>query len=380
MIVHVITNFTARSGAEVMLCRLLRVAGPERVVVAPVMEVSDDLRGLAGNPAVVFRPQHGRSVFGMVRAVFGLARLIRAEKPDAVVCWMYHAMVVGGLATRLAGLGTPLVWNVRQSLDDRGSLTVSTRAAVWLTRLLSRLPDGIIFNARRAEEQHRTYGYAARRSAVIPNGFDLPELRERPAAPARVFGIAGRFHPQKDHETFFRAAGLAFARNPDLRFAAAGAGMDWSNPEVAALVDAAGLPRDRVDLAGPVTDMAAWYRRIDALVLSSRTEGFPNVVAEAMSHGRPVVATDVGDAAAIVGGTGFVVAPRDPAALAGALVEMAALSPAAYADRAAAARRRIEDEYALPAIARRYDEFLRQCRAGRAPAPLATLSEGNGKP
>lgn len=47
--------------------------------------------------------------------------------------------------------------------------------------------------------------------------------------------------------------------------------------------------------------MPEFYQSIDLLVLSSRTEGFPNVIAEAMSFGKPIVTTDVGDAAAVAG-------------------------------------------------------------------------------
>ena len=82
------------------------------------------------------------------------------------------------------------------------------------------------------------------------------------------------------------------------------------------MMAAAGLPEAAIELRGQVDDMAAFYRDIDVLVLSSRTEGFPNVVAEAMSHGKPVVTTDVGDAALVVGDTGVVVPPRNEQALA----------------------------------------------------------------
>ena len=134
--------------------------------------------------------------------------------------------------------------------------------------------------------------------------------------------------------------------------------MSSDNPLVSKLIESTGLAREAVELCGQVDNMAEFYREIDVLVLSSRTEGFPNVVAEAMSYGKPVVTTDVGDAAAIIGGDGIVVPPRNLEALAGAMRNMLDLSPADYTAMATAAKSRIEREYALPAIARRYDEFL----------------------
>ena len=77
-----------------------------------------------------------------------------------------------------------------------------------------------------------------------------------------------------------------------------------------------------------------------------------------MSYGKPVVTTDVGDAAAVVGDTGFVVPPRNPEALAVAMRSMLDLSPESYAGRARAARDRVQAEYALPAIIEKYRSFV----------------------
>lgn len=380
MILHVITNFSARSGAEAMLCRLLRLAPPARVMVAPLMSVTDEMRRFAENPDVIYAPQGARSPLGFPGAVLGLSRLIRREKPEAVVCWMYHAMAAGVLAARLAGNKVPVIWNVRQSLDDPASLTRSTRLAVRMTRALSGVPDGIIFNADRARDLHAAYGFRNDNVVVIPNGFDLPTLEAEPPRRATVFGIAGRFHPQKDYETFFRAAAIAAAQAPEIRFAAAGRGVEWSNPAVAELVAQAGLPADRITLQGGVEDMAGFYRSIDALVLSSRTEGFPNVIAEAMSHARPAITTDVGDSASIVGRTGMVVPPRDPQALAASILAMHALDPASYADLSGAARLRVEENYSLQKVARRYDDFIASCRDRTVSAAVQPISKKDGAP
>jgi glycosyltransferase involved in cell wall biosynthesis len=173
-----------------------------------------------------------------------------------------------------------------------------------------------------------------------------------------TFGIAARFHPQKDHETFFRAAAEVLKTHPGARFVAAGKGLTAKNPGVAALVGAARVPSEALDLRDEVANMAEFYQSIDALCLSSRTEGFPNVIAEAMSHGRPAVTTDVGDAAAIVADAGFVAPPKDPMALAAAMRRILDLDPEAYASLARRARSRIETHYSLDRVAAHYAAFL----------------------
>jgi glycosyltransferase involved in cell wall biosynthesis len=358
MIMHVITNFTGRAGAETMLARLLNASSDPRVMVVPLIGVSEANRAIVKNPAVVYAPLNAAAPWRIPGAIVRLAGLIRREKPRVLLCWMYHAMAVGSLAARLSGTGVPVVWNVRQSLDDPASFSRSTRIALSVTRRLSNMPDGIIYNSSRARRLHAAYGYADAEATVIPNGFELPELAGPRPREARLFGLVGRFHPQKDHETFFKAAAIAAGAAPDMRFATAGEGVTADSPAIAALLTAAGLAPERIDMKGLVLDMAGFYRSIDVLVLSSRTEGFPNVVAEAMSHGRPVVTTDVGDAAEIVGDAGRVVQARDPAALAAAMIDLYRMAPADYEALAGRARTRIEENYELSRVVARYDAYL----------------------
>lgn len=358
MILHVITNFTANAGAETMLARLLKLSTAERTLVVSLMEVSARNRVLAANPRVEYLPLGVRSPAGMLVSAVPLRRILAHKRPDVVLCWMYHAMVVGSLAASSLRHPMPVYWNVRQSLDDYQSLTKNTRIALRASRSLSRQPQGIIFNSARALELHRNYGYRNSNCVVIPNGFDCGPALDPAHRRQRVLGIAARFHPQKDHGTFFKAAALVRSRFADVRFAVAGEGMEWDNPQVVRLVRDANLDPDAVDLRGECQDMHAFYADVDALVLSSRTEGFPNVVAEAMACARPAVVTDTGDSAAIVGDTGFVVPASDPSALAEAMTRMLELSPETYAHHAASARRRIETVYDIDSICTRYGEVL----------------------
>lgn len=359
MLMHVITDFSSPGGAETMLARLLQVSEDDRVLVVPLIGTSERNERLAGNPRAEFIPLGARTPLAFAGASLELAGLIRRERPTAVLCWMYHAIIAGTVAARLSWTGVPVFWNIRQSLDDPAALSRSSRAALKLAATMSRLPRGIIYNSARALGLHAERGYTHPNSVVIPNGFAMPELQYpvRSDTP-QVFGIAGRFLPKKDHATFFRAAALTLQTHPEARFVAAGFGLSPDNPEMAGLLEAAGLPPDRIDLRGELGDMAGFYHDIDALVLSSRTEGFPNVVAEAMAYGKPVVTTDVGDAAFVVGDTGYVVPPRNADKLASAMRSLLDLSPECYSARAHAARERIESHFALPAVARRYRDFV----------------------
>ena len=356
MILHVITNYVANAGAETMLSRLVH-ASPEDALVVSLIDVSERNRSLAGEDAR-FERLRMHSGAGFASGVFHLARLISQEKPGVILCWMYHAFIAGLLAQRLSSHRAALFWNVRQSLDDPAALSRSTRTALRICKHLSHAPTGIIYNSSRSLELHRRFGFANGNVEVIPNGFDSVEERPPVKSKPQVLGVAARFHPQKDYETFFRAAAMVLRRRPNVRFVAAGAGLSRDNLEVRNMMAAAGLPETAIELRGQVDDMAAFYRDIDVLVLSSRTEGFPNVVAEAMTHGRPVVTTDVGDAALVVGDTGVVVPPRDVQALAEGMRQMIDLGQDEYAALSTAARHRIEAQFSLAQIVHRYGNFL----------------------
>ena len=355
---HVITSFTGNGGAETMLARLLRVSEDDRILVVPLIGASERNRDLANNPRVSYIPLGANSGLSIVGATMKLSRMIVIERPRVILCWMYHAMIVGTIAQRIGGSNTPVFWNVRQSLDDPKSLTRSTRLALKLGQVLSGTPSGVIYNSKRALELHSKYGYKNRNAIVIPNGFDIPKDVFMTAKVPRIFGIAGRFHPQKDHETFFRAAAIVVRTNPEARFRAVGNGLTLRNPAVTQLLRKVGMPAASVDLCGESTDMSSFYRSIDVLVLSSRTEGFPNVVAEAMSYGKPVITTDVGDAATIVGNAGWVVPPRSPEFLASAIECALKIQSKEYQDMAVCARQRIAKEYGLQAIWQQYKKFL----------------------
>jgi glycosyltransferase involved in cell wall biosynthesis len=120
-----------------------------------------------------------------------------------------------------------------------------------------------------------------------------------------------------------------------------------------------------VRFLGERPDVERLLAGMDVFALSSREEGIPNAVLEAMAAGRPVVATAVGGTPEVLedGRTGWLVPPGDPAALADALAE-ALLDPAEAARRGAAARRDVSERRSIDAMARRHEAFYVDALAG----------------
>jgi glycosyltransferase involved in cell wall biosynthesis len=206
---------------------------------------------------------------------------------------------------------------------------------------------------------------------VVANGFDLTTFR--PDSVAReeqrkrwgvvedelLLGMVARWHAQKDHVTLLAAAGeLASRIAGRWRLVLVGEGMEHCNASLKKMVQSHGLD-GRVILAGCASNVPAVMNAIDIHVLSSRAgEAFPNVVAEAMACGTPSVVTAVGDSAAIVSDTGWVVTAGAAGELARALEDAtaAAGNRAAWATRCEMARERIKRLYDMERMQQGFEQ------------------------
>jgi glycosyltransferase involved in cell wall biosynthesis len=246
----------------------------------------------------------------------------------------------------------------------------------WMAGRLSPLPDAVVVNSSAGRRAHEALGYRPRRWELIPNGVDTDMFRPDDARRAAVrrelgltdglaaIGVIARLDPVKGHDLWLRAAGLLARDRPDLRFVLAGRGVTAGSPHLARWIGDAGLD-GRVVLLGERRDIAALDAAMDLVVMPSITEGFPNAVAEAMACGVPCVVTDVGDAAELVGGTGWVTPPGVAAGLADACRAALAAPIDERQRRGRAARERIVRLYSLDAMTASYAALYTSLLAGR---------------
>lgn len=317
--------------------------------------------------------------------LWAVRKRLAESRPDVVYSFLpIPNLVATAVTATLSEIS--VVWGIRASHLD---LLPDNWLEKWSRRvesLLSRCPAHLIANSEAARNHAVERGIPAGRLTVVHNAVDGDRFRPRPEEGRRVrgelgipedglvIGRVGRVEPTKDYPTFLRAVAPIVEQIQELHVLCVGArGKTEYEESVRRLGEDLGLD-ERVIWCPPRGDMTSVYNAMTVLCSSSRGEGFPNVIAEAMACGIPCVATDAGDSRLIVGDTGRIVRSGDPIELGEALQDMLS----ADLDRlSAAARTRVEENFGIDRMIERTLGVLE--KVAGAPLPGPTRSRGRTK-
>jgi glycosyltransferase involved in cell wall biosynthesis len=313
----------------------------------------------------------GRDIrpFADVVTLWQLYRTIRDSRPSIVHTHTAKAGVLGRLAARLAGV--PIVVHTYHGHVLRGYFgPLKTWFFRRLEAMLNRITDVPITVSAALRDELAAIGVAPwNKIRVVPLGLDLARFAKsvprgalRPACGASaedpLIGIVGRLVPIKDVDCFLEAAARVRRARPQARFVIVGDGE--LRPELEGKTTALGL-KPAVTFLGWRKDLEAVYADLDVVVNSSRNEGTPVALIEAMAAGRPVVATAVGGTSDLLGdGTrGLLVPARDPDALGAAILETLDNSEEA-SRRCHVARQYVLAHHSIDRLLRDIDELYRE--------------------
>lgn len=281
-----------------------------------------------------------------------LARTLAADAVDLVHAWLYIANALAGAAS-WRDRARPLITSAR-NCKVQGRLSLVANAVAF------RRSRAIVANSQEvAAYIVKRYWAPRQRIRVIYNGIDTARFHPAAAASPGPIVTIGRVVEQKNHALFLEAAARLSALLPDTRFMIVGDGN--LRPMLEGQAQRAGIA-DRVTFAGERRDVEAILRAASLFWLTSRWEGLPNVVLEAMASGVPVVGTDVGGTRELVrsGVDGFVVPSGDAAGF--VAHSQALLLDADLRQRFACAARARAEEFStahmVTALSDLYDELL----------------------
>ncbi len=268
-----------------------------------------------------------------------LCAFIRKWRPDVVHAHSSKAGVIARIAARAAGV--PSVFTAHGWAFQPSYPAVRRVIALTIERLAASISGGPIICVSRFDRDLAVARHFPRAQLRLAHN-GLPDLEEVDGVDCgdvnRVLMVA-RFSAPKDHESLIRAAVLV----PKIHLQLIGDGPDQQR-----MLKLANMLRlsDRCHFHGAVDDVPRRLRGAGIFVLSSRTEGLPVCIIEAMRAGLPVIASAVGGIPELVedGVTGILVPPADPAALANALARLVE-DPELARSMGKAGRRRFLDHF-----------------------------------
>lgn len=281
----------------------------------------------SSNVDMVLIPELGREISPIddIRAFWKIVRIIRRERPDIVHTHTAKAGTLGRLAALFTGVKVR-VHTFHGHVFRHYFSRLKTRLFIFIERILGLFTTKVIaISDRQKEDLVSNFKVVPDgKCVVVPLGLDLDRLVDKSPSDRSLksglgmrdgelcVGMIGRLVPIKNHEMFLKAAASISRRRPDLNVKYLIVGDGGLRPgleKMAALLNI----NDKVIFMGWRADLSEIYSLLDIVALTSRNEGTPLALIEAMAMTKPVLATNVGGVPDIVedGVSGILVKDND---------------------------------------------------------------------
>lgn len=345
-IIHIINGLDL-GGTETALFRLLCITHTEHQIFVIALNnpghYSKKIEAL-GIPVyhLIFRKNP-------LFACFRLYCYIKHIQPDIVQTWLYHADLFGGLSAKWCGV-KKIIWGIR--CEGVGLKPKTALIKQICARFSPSIPHHIITNSQKAAMNHIQSGYDPQKIQVIANGFDPnafyleKNAHKRPSNNTITIGTLARFHEDKGYFNLIQIIDIICDAQPNVYFVLCGEGCHTTNNTLNTRLKTL-RHQNNVILINGVSDTKTYLNTLDIFILPSKTESFPNSLAEAMLCELPCIATDVGEVRQIGGEYIVLVPPEDPSQLASACLMMLQKTCQQRAQLGALARQRVEEHYSI---------------------------------
>jgi glycosyltransferase involved in cell wall biosynthesis len=333
-ILHLVIDLTGFGGAEMTLLRYLsahpNAAAQHRIIALRALRAGPSVGARLREKGLVVETLGIEGLADLPRGLIRLIKILRDSDAHILSAWLYYPALIATLLRPFLKAKPRLIWHIR-SLPYG---TIRKKPLRWLTQhslafLSSRSWISIISNSTASKEAHAALGYDLSNWHVIPNAIDSTlyhpneKAREHQRSKLQieqhhfVVGTVGRDVPEKGLTDLFDAFALLYHRAPEtekkqLILMVVGRGISRDAPRFAELLERNKIPEHAVRLLGPRDDVPQLMNVFDCFVMSSHSESFPNVLAEAMATARACISTTVGDCALVLDDERYLVPPQTP--------------------------------------------------------------------
>ena len=334
-VLHIITSMNT-GGAEMMLIKLTKYQKEINHSVIVLMQkgtLSDELTKTNANVFYVNIKQ------GKIPSLYHLYKIIkytRKVSPHIIQGWMYHGNLAAIFSKYFSFSSSILFWNIRQTFFDFSKEKLLTKVLIKLSIFFSKKPHKIIYNSEISSLQHEKIGYPRCSKIIIHNGFEIKTNFSKKIPYSKKINLkkvfletgakrilhVSRNHPMKDHRSLLLAFKNILKYHPNTYLILVGLGLDKDNLFLNEMANNLEIS-DRLIFLGESREIDYLLSLADLFVLSSAWgESFPNVIGEAMSHGVPCVATNIGEIENLIDDTGIVVEPVNIQQLTEAIIKI----------------------------------------------------------
>lgn len=355
-VLYIITGL-GMGGAERQVCDLVdelsRLGNDVRLVA---LNSKEEAKTFPKDPSIqIDFLEMAKNPIGLVKAIFSLKRVIQTFQPDVVHCHMFHANIIGRL-TQLFVKFPKLVCTAHNTNEGSDIRMLAYRYSNWLSDLNTNVSEEAVeaFVKRKAVKIGQMI--------AMPNGIDSERFKRNEISRDKlrqelelnnsfVFLAVGRLEEQKDYPNLLNAFKLVNQDNKATKLVIVGTGVLESG--LKQLTQDLGISNN-VIFIGLRKDIPEIMNIADTYVLSSKYEGLPLVLGEAMATENLVVATDCGGTREMMGGNGFLVESENHIVLSEAMKNAIALSPQEKSKIGEKAREHIIRNYSLSEVAKKW--------------------------
>ncbi|MDA7546236.1 glycosyltransferase [Alphaproteobacteria bacterium] len=315
-VIHII-NGLGRGGAEIMLLKLLQNQNKDTVNLVVCLKGTGVLSESFQSFNINVKYLNVTNIIDLLIKIKKIFQIVKSFKPTIVMSWLHISDLIG-VFIKIRFPYIKLIWNIRCSAPKINILGFKSWLLVKLLSFFSTLPNCIIANSHEGLKSHIGLGYKPKQTKVIPNGFDTNLFKPNHIKKNNfrkqynikknqmIIGFVGRDTKIKGLDIFINSAGIIHNKINNIIFVYVGDGLLKTNRFLYKRLKDIDCIDNSLLLGGSnkIEDILCVF---DILLLTSRSEGFPNILGEAMSCGVPCVVTDVGECKLIVGDSGVVI-------------------------------------------------------------------------